>query len=124
MLTPNQAPPLLTVKKCNARFKSEPCDSLISVSRRQLKLGAIENGLFVRNYAPLMQSRTTTPIYYENGLLYFTKARTLLESHSVYGERTLAFETERPFDEVDIDEPVDLLIGEAILQAVCPRLGY
>ena len=26
------------------------------------------------------------------------------------------FETERPFDEVDIDEPVDLVVGEAILQ--------
>lgn len=120
----NPLRPVAMVERAIARFMSEPCDSMISVSRRQFKLGAVENGVFVPNYAPITQSRTAAPIYYENGLLYFTKVRTLLESHSVYGERTLAFETERPFDEVDIDEPVDLLVGEAILRAVSSRLGY
>jgi N-acylneuraminate cytidylyltransferase len=120
----NPLRPVDMVERAMARFMSELCDSMISVSRRQLKLGAVENGVFVPNYAPITQSRIATPIYYENGLLYFTKVRTLLESHSVYGERTLAFETERPFDEVDIDEPVDLLVGEAILRAVSSRLGY
>jgi hypothetical protein len=40
------------------------------------------------------------------------------------GARVLAFETERPFDDVDIDEPVDLVIGEAILAAVRGQLAY
>jgi hypothetical protein len=43
---------------------------------------------------------------------------------SIYGQRILAFETERPFDEVDIDLPVDMLVGEAVLAAVRDRLGY
>jgi hypothetical protein len=32
--------------------------------------------------------------------------------------------SERPFDEVDIDEPIDLVIGEAVLAAVRPHLDY
>lgn len=120
----NPLRPLSMVRGAVARFLSEPCDSLISVSRRSLKTGRIENGAFIRNYANDTQSRTTPPTFYENGLLYLTKSSILLNQQSIYGDRVMAFETERPFDEVDIDEPVDLVVGGAILAAVRDRLGY
>jgi CMP-N-acetylneuraminic acid synthetase len=118
----NPLRPLPMVESAIARFIGEPCDSLIAVSRRPLKTGAVEGGRFIPNYAP--ESRSILPTYYENGLLYLTKIATLLERKSLYGERVLAFETERPFDEVDIDEPVDMVIGEAILAAVRDQLDY
>jgi CMP-N-acetylneuraminic acid synthetase len=120
----NPLRPLLMIENAIARFIGEPCDSLIAVSRRLLKTGAVERGRFIRNYVADAQSRSTPPTYYENGLLYLTKTATLLEQGSLYGERVLAFETERPFDEVDIDEPVDMVIGEAILAAVRDQLDY
>lgn len=120
----NPLRPVNMVERAIARFLNEPCDSLIAVSGRPLKTGSIESGRFIRGYAPDTQSRVTPPIYYENGLLYLTKTATLLERASIYGDRVLAFETPRPFDEVDIDEPVDLLVGEAVLSAVKDQLGY
>ena len=120
----NPLRPLSMVRDAIARFLSEPCDSLISVSRRSLKIGRIESGAFVRNYAPDSQSRTTPPTFYENGLLYLTKSSVLLDRQSIYGDHALAFETHRPFDDVDIDEPVDLMIGEAILASVRGSIEY
>jgi len=120
----NPLRPVAMVERALARFLAEPCDSLIAVSRRRLKTGTVAHGRFFRNYSPDTPSASAPPTFYENGLLYLTKTATLLEQGSIYGERTLAFETERPFDEVDIDGPVDLVIGEAILSAVREQLGY
>lgn len=120
----NPLRPREMVERAMARFRDEACDSLIAVSRRALKFGTVEDGVFKRNFPVLAQSRTVAPVFYENGLLYLTKAATLIDQHSIYGERTLAFETERPFDEVDIDEPIDLAIGEALLGVVRGKLGY
>jgi N-acylneuraminate cytidylyltransferase len=122
--TTNPLRPLAMVQQAIARFGAQPCDSLITVSRRQLKTGRVADGVFMPNYAANTQSRTSPPTFYENGLLYLIKTGTLLDQRSIYGNRVLAFETSRPFDDVDIDEPVDLLVGEAILAAVRDRLGY
>jgi CMP-N-acetylneuraminic acid synthetase len=120
----NPLRPIAMMERAIARFQSEPCDSLVAVSRRKLKTGRIEAGAFIRNYGHDTQSRTMPATVYENGLFYLTKPAILLEQESLYGNRVLAFETERPFDEVDIDEPVDLLIGEAILTALRGQLDY
>jgi N-acylneuraminate cytidylyltransferase len=112
------------VEHAIGRFLAEPCDSMIAVSRRPLKLGRVVDGAFVPSYAPDSQSRHMPPVYYENGLFYLSKTEVLLGQRNFYGTRTLAFETERPFDDVDIDEPVDMVIGEAILASVRHRLDY
>jgi N-acylneuraminate cytidylyltransferase len=119
----NPLRPVDMVQHAVERFSAEPCDSLISVSRRRLKLGRIEDGCFLPSYEFGKQSRVMDDVFYENGLLYLIKTETL-RRNSLTGERVLAFETERPFDDVDIDEPVDLMIGEAILAAVRHRLAY
>jgi len=120
----NPLRPIEVVEHAIHRFMLESCDSLVSVSRRQLKLGRVVDGRFVPDYVFGTQSRHAPAIFYENGLLYLTKTSTLLEGRSLTGDRVLAFETERPFDDVDIDEPIDLVVGEAILSAVRDRLSY
>ena len=120
----NPLRPLAMVERAIARFASEPCDSLIAVSARAIKTGRVTGGVFVPNYAPDTPSARTAPTYFENGLLYLTRLDVLLNQGTIYGQRILAFETERPFDEVDIDLPVDMLVGEAVLAAVRDRLGY
>jgi N-acylneuraminate cytidylyltransferase len=120
----NPLRPVAMMETAIARFQGEPCDSLISVSRRQLKTGSIDGGAFVRSYAADTQSRLASPVFYENGLLYLTKRATLVDARSIYGDRVLAEISPRPFDEVDIDEPIDMVIGEAVLAAVRDQLDY
>ena len=120
----NPLRPLAMLSRALERFRSEPCDSLIGVSRRPLKLGQIVDGAYVPSYAFGTQSRLMPPVIYENGVLYLMQRRTLLDDRSLTGGRALAFEVERPFDEVDIDDADDLVIGEAVLSAVRSRLGY
>jgi CMP-N-acetylneuraminic acid synthetase len=120
----NPLRPVDMVDRAITRFMSEPCDSLIAVSARTIKTGGLESGIFVPNYLPDTPSARTAPTYFENGLLYLTRMDVLINQGSIYGQRILALETERPFDEVDIDMPVDMVIGEAILAAVRDRLGY
>jgi len=120
----NPLRPAEMVESAIDRFASVSAHSLITVSRRALKTGQVIDGRFVPNYRPDTQSRRTPPIFYENGLLYITRKDVLLEQRSIYGTDVLAFETEAPFDQVDIDEPLDLQIGEAVLAVVRGRLGY
>ena len=120
----NPLRPLAMVRAAIQRFSSESCDSLVAVSRRPLKLGRLEDGLFIPNYAFGTQSRHMPGVVYENGLLYVTKTDTLLDARSLTGDRVLGFETEKPYDDVDIDEAIDLEIGEAILRTVRHTLNY
>jgi N-acylneuraminate cytidylyltransferase len=120
----NPLRPVDLIKEAIARFSSEPCDSLISISRRPLKIGQVAGGVFTPSNPPHTQSRHLPPVFYENGLLYLTKTKTLMEKRGIYGDRALAFETPRPYDDVDIDDPIDVEVGEAILTAVSRNLGY
>lgn len=104
-------------------FMTKDCDSLISVSQRPLKTGYIRDGYFYPSYKFGQQSRLTSALTYENGLLYITKS-TLVDDGVFLGEQVYAYLTPRPFDEVDIDDADDFLIGESIAQIVRPRLGY
>lgn len=119
----NPLRPIAMIEDAAARFASARCDSLISVSVRTLKIGRVVAGFFEPTYDFGQQSRLTEPIAFENGLLYITRAATL-DAGSLCGKRILAFETERPFDEVDIDEPADVRLGECIFLSVKDQIDY
>ena len=119
----NPLRPIAMIEEAVARFTSSRCDSLISVSVRPLKTGRIVAGYFEPTYDFGQQSRLTEPIAFENGLLYITRVATL-DGGSLCGKRILAFETARPFDEVDIDEPADVKLGECIFVAVKDMIDY
>jgi len=119
----NPLRPVAMIEDAVARFASSPCDSLVSVSLRRLKTGRIVAGYYEPSYPFGQQSRLTPPIAFENGLLYVTHVTTL-DRGSLCGERILAFETARPFDEVDIDKPADIVLAEYILASVRDRLDY
>jgi len=119
----NPLRPVAMIEDALARFASSPCDSLVSVSLRRLKTGRVVAGYYEPSYPFGQQSRLTAPIAFENGLLYVTHVTTL-DRGSLCGERILAFETARPFDEVDIDKPADIMLAEYILASVRDRLEY
>jgi CMP-N-acetylneuraminic acid synthetase len=119
----NPLRPVWMIEDAVSRFLGSACDSLVSFSQRRLKIGQVCNGYFLPSYTFGQQSRLTEPITYENGLLYISTT-SAIEKGSLCGERILAYITPRPFDEVDIDEAVDLVVGEAIAAAVRSQLGY
>ena len=119
----NPLRPIAMIENAIARFALVPCDSLISVSFYPLKTGRIVEGYYEPSYVFGQQSRLMEPIAFENGLLYLTHVATL-DRGSLSGRRIVPFETARPFDEVDIDEASDIMLGECILAAVRNQLSY
>ncbi len=119
----NPLRPIALIEDAVTSFLSCTCDSLVSVSERPLKTGEIRDGYYQPFYKFGQQSQLTTPVIYENGLLYITQAA-CIKAGSLCGERILAFVTPRPFGEVDIDDATDLVSGAAIAEAFASQLGY
>lgn len=83
-------------------------DSLFTVSRNHQKLGKIVANKFIPfNYAIGQRSQDLEPLFFENGLLYITKANLILND-SIISENAYPFEVNSIFANVDIDTQDDL----------------
>lgn len=83
-------------------------DSLFTVSRNQHKLGKIESDKFTPfNYDIGQRSQDLEPLYFENGLLYISKAKLILEG-KIISESAFPYEVNSIFATVDIDTQEDL----------------
>lgn len=87
-------------------------DSLFTVTRNHQKLGKIiENKFQPFNYSIGQRSQDLEPLFFENGLLYITKATFILED-IIISENAFPFEVNHIFANVDIDTPEDLEYAE------------
>lgn len=91
-------------------------DSVVSVTANTHKLGKISAGLFCPDYATGARSQDMEPAYYENGLVYVTHARVVLERESVFGGRVLPLVTEPLYARGDIDTELDFQIAEFLFR--------
>ena len=83
-------------------------DSLFTVSRNHQKLGTIvENEFHPYNYSIGQSSQDLEPLFFENGLLYITKASMILQD-IIISENAFPFEVDSVFAQVDIDTQDDL----------------
>jgi len=90
-------------------------DSLFTVSRNHQKLGKIvKNKFHPFNYTIGQRSQDLEPLFFENGLLYITKAALILEN-SIISETAYPFEINHVFANVDIDTKEDLDYAEYII---------
>ena len=88
-------------------FQEQQFDSLFTVSRSHHKLGKIINNRFIPyNYEVGQRSQDLEPLYYENGLLYITKASVVLQNEIITKE-AFPLEVNHPFANVDIDTQED-----------------
>jgi N-acylneuraminate cytidylyltransferase len=91
-------------------------DSLFSVSRIHKKLGKIEENQFHPfNYAIGQRSQDLEPLFFENGLVYITKASLILQE-KIISEHAFPFEVNSIFANVDIDTQDDLEYAEYLLK--------
>tara|TARA_R110000751_G_scaffold90302_1_gene177338 strand:- start:9362 stop:10021 length:660 start_codon:yes stop_codon:yes gene_type:complete len=104
------------LKEAIAIFEREDCDSLMTVSRNEHKLGTIINNRFSPyNYKMGQRSQDLEPLYYENGLLYIFKTE-LVKQGKLLGEANYPLIVGHPFAEIDIDTEADFKKAELYLK--------
>lgn len=97
------------------KYQQGNYDSLFTVSRNFRKLGKISNHKFVSfNYEMGQRSQDLEPLYFENGLLYISKASLILENE-IIGKNHFPFLVNHPFGRVDIDTQEDLEYAEYLI---------
>lgn len=90
--------------------------SLFTVSRNHHKLGRICDNKFVPyNYTIGQRSQDLEPLFFENGLLYITKASLILKD-IIISENAFPFESNHIFANIDIDTEEDLDYAEYLFQ--------
>jgi len=99
-------------------FQKGNYDSLFTVSRNHQKLGKIANNRFIPfNYEMGQRSQDLEPLYFENGLLYISKA-SLISENSIISKTAYPLEVNSIFANVDIDTQEDLDYAEYLFNKV------
>ena len=89
-------------------YNNSNCDSLFTVSRNYQKFGKITaNKYHPFNYTIGQRSQDLEPLFFENGLLYITKADLILNG-IIISENAYPLEVDHVFAKVDIDTFEDL----------------
>lgn len=111
--------PLRPVDLLKEAFKSYimgDSDSLFTISRDHQKLGKIVNNCFVPyNYSIGQRSQDLEPLYFENGLLYISKAR-LIKEGKIFSEYSIPFEVNHIYASIDIDTQDDFDYAEYLFK--------
>lgn len=111
----NPLRPQNLLKQCFEKFVDTNCDSLFTVSQNHHKLGKISTDKFVPfNYEIGQRSQDLQPLYFENGLLYITKSKAILDN-KIITENAFPFQVNHIFANVDIDTQDDFDYAEYLL---------
>ena len=111
----NPLRPKNLLKDALKKYEVGNYDSLMTVSRNHQKFRKIINNKFEPfNYKIGQRSQDLEPLYYENGLLYITKASLILED-KILGKNNCPFIVNHPFAKVDIDTKEDFEYAEYLL---------
>ena len=95
------------LKECFSTFNENSSDSLFTVSQNHHKFGKIVNSKFIPfNYEIGQRSQDLEPLFFENGLLYITKAKSILDD-KIITENAFPFVVNHIFADVDIDTQED-----------------
>jgi len=108
----NPLRPTNLLKECIEIYQHQNVDSLFTVSRNHHKLGKIIKDKFVPfNYEIGQRSQDLEALYFENGLLYITKSKSVLEG-TIISENAVPFIVNHIFANVDIDTQEDFDYAE------------
>ena len=95
-------------------FRSKNCDSLFTVTQNHHKFGKIVNDKYVPfNYKIGQRSQDLEPLYYENGLLYITKAKLIMQN-TIISENAYPIVVNHPYASIDIDTEDDFELAKYI----------
>ncbi|MCI9843888.1 cytidylyltransferase domain-containing protein [Flavobacterium pectinovorum] len=108
----NPLRPQSLLKESFNYYQEKKHDSLFTVSQNHQKFGKIENQKFIPfNYEIGQRSQDLEPLFYENGLLYISKGKLILED-KIISENAFPFLVDSIFAKVDIDTQEDFDYAE------------
>jgi len=112
----NPLRPKALLKKAYNTFMKSGCDSLITVSKTDKKLGKIIDDKYVPyTYKMGQRSQDIEPLYFENGLLYIILSSLVLEN-KILGNNNTPLVVDHPYASVDIDIEEDFNFAEYIIK--------
>jgi len=112
----NPLRPQNLLKEAFEVYHNGNCDSLFTVTRNHQKLGKIiENKFQPFNYSIGQRSQDLEPLFFENGLLYITKA-SLIFDNIIISQNAFPFEVNHIFANIDIDTKEDMEYAEYLYQ--------
>jgi CMP-N-acetylneuraminic acid synthetase len=112
----NPLRPTNLLKDCFQKYQEIKSDSLFTVSLNHHKFGKINDSKFIPfNYQIGQRSQDLEPIYYENGLLYICKAKTIT-SGIIISEDAFPYIVNHVFATVDIDTKDDFDFAEYLFK--------
>lgn len=104
----NPLRPQKLLSKAFETYQKGNYDSLFTVTRNHHKLGKIDNNKFIPfNYEIGQRSQDLEPLYFENGLLYISKAK-LIREEKIISKNGYPYEVNHIFTHVDIDTQEDM----------------
>jgi CMP-N-acetylneuraminic acid synthetase len=95
-----------------ALFDRENPDSVVGVTKSHHKLGPIENGRFVPGYRTGMRSQDMADQYFENGVVYVSRADMVIQAEDLFGERMAPLVIDPLYALGDIDTLLDFQVAE------------
>lgn len=108
----NPLRPTNLLKECFEIYQNQNNDSVFTVSRNYQKLGKLVNNKFVPyNYEIGQRSQDLEPLYFENGLLYITKSKSIIDG-AIISKNAVPFIVNHIFANVDIDTQEDFDYAE------------
>lgn len=108
----NPLRPESLLKESFQYYQEKKQDSLFTVTKNHQKFGKIENEKFIPfNYEIGQRSQDLEPLYYENGLLYISKSKLILED-KIISENAFPFLVDSVLANVDIDTQEDFDYAE------------
>lgn len=112
----NPLRPKLLLENALKKYNSNTCDSLFTVTQSEHKLGKIEDNTFKPfNYKPGQRSQDLEPLFFENGLLYITKAQSIL-NNEIMTANAFPYKLEHLYTSVDIDTQADFDYANYVLK--------
>jgi CMP-N-acetylneuraminic acid synthetase len=111
----NPLRPINLLREAFGIYQENNLDSLFTVSQNHQKFGKIEDDKFIPfNYIIGQRSQDLEPLFYENGLLYISKTKLILED-KILSENAFPLKMNHIFATVDIDDQNDFDYAEYLL---------
>lgn len=116
--------PLALVQDALDLFSANDVDSVISVTQSHQKVGEIKDQYFVPDYEPGIRSQDMGPKYFENGLVYVSRASMVLETGELFGRKMFPLITDPLYALGDIDTELDFQLAEFIFERYRDHFSY
>lgn len=112
----NPLRPVNLLKEAFECYQKGNHNSLFTVTRNHQKFGKIVNAEFIpHNYTIGQRSQDLEPLYFENGLLYISKASLILQD-IIISEKAFPLEVDHIFANIDIDTSEDMEYAEYLMK--------